>query len=107
MASNTSSQSDHSEIYYSDWANGYLKDEWRVSKNSLYARQMAVDHLVMPGSTIDFPPLIEHLIVMALTQQSRQVNQFDGGEYDGMESIDEFFPVLYVCRLLISATSWN
>ncbi|HAA27321.1 MAG TPA: AraC family transcriptional regulator [Cyanobacteria bacterium UBA8553] len=91
MTSSNLSQSDRSEINYSDWAEDHLKDEWRVSKSSLHTKHMAIEHLIMPGNTVDFPPLTEHAIVLALTHQSRQVNQFDGGEYDGVQSPDDFF----------------
>jgi AraC family transcriptional regulator len=91
MTSRTVSHADPSEVNYSDWATGHLKDEWRVEKNSLHTRHMAIEHLIMPGSTVDFPPLTEHAIVVALTHQSRQVNQFGGGAYDGVQSVGEFF----------------
>jgi AraC family transcriptional regulator len=91
MISSNLSLSGHSEVNYSDWATDHLNDEWRVSKSSLHSRQIAVEHLIMPGSTVDFPPLTEHAIVLSLTHQSRQVNQFGGGEYDGVQRLGEFF----------------
>jgi AraC family transcriptional regulator len=90
MTNSNRSQSNRSEIDYFDWATDHLKDEWRVAKNFLHTRHVAVEHLMVPSSAVELPPLTEHLIVMALTHQPRQINQFDGGEYDGVQSLDEF-----------------
>jgi hypothetical protein len=71
MASSNPSQP---EINHADWAKDQLKDEWRVSKSSLCTKHVVIDYLAVPGSTVEFPSLVEHLIVMSLTHQSRQVN---------------------------------
>ncbi|MCY6490272.1 helix-turn-helix domain-containing protein [Leptolyngbya sp. GGD] len=90
MTGNNPPQAHHAEIDYLDWAAEHLKGEWRVSKSSLYTRYVSTEHLITLPNTLECPPLIENLIVMSLTEQSRQVNRFDGGEYDGVEKPGEF-----------------
>jgi AraC family transcriptional regulator len=91
MTNSNLAQSDQSEIDFLDWARDHLKDEWRVSGNSLQTVHVGIEYLSMPSSTLELPPLAEHTIAIARTHQSRQVNQFDASEYDGVQHPGEFW----------------
>ena len=60
------------------------------SKPPIQVGDLAVEHLITPPSEMATSPSSHHILLFTLSQGSRQVNQFDNKEYDGVNNVGDF-----------------
>lgn len=69
-----------------------MKEEWLLSRQTIRAGELIIEHHIEPPDEIEMPPLSHHLMAFHLSDYgSRQVSRFDGREYDGAMYRGEFW----------------
>ena len=69
-----------------------MKDEWLLSRQTIHAGELIIEHHIEPPDEIEMPPLSHHLMCFHLSDYgSRQVSRFDRREYDGAMYSGEFW----------------
>ena len=69
-----------------------MKDEWLLSRQTIRAGELIIEHHIEPPDEIEMPPLSHHLLGFHLSDYgSRQVSRFDGREYDGAMYSGDFW----------------
>ena len=61
------------------------------SKAPIQVGDLTVEHCITQPSEMELSPSSHHLLAVTLSPCSRQVNQFDNKEYDGVNNIGDFF----------------
>ncbi|MEO1352630.1 MAG: AraC family transcriptional regulator [Cyanobacteria bacterium J06635_15] len=69
---------------------GSIKDEWRVSKQSIHSGDLIVSHVVLPPDEIAHPPLTHHCLVLQTQHNVHSIIRIDDQEYNGVRSIGNF-----------------
>ena len=69
-----------------------MKEEWLLSRKTIHAGELIIEHHIEPPDEIEIPPLSHHLMAFHLSDYgARQVSRFDGREYDGAMYSGEFW----------------
>ena len=58
--------------------------EWDLSRQSIQARNLIVEHHLQPPDEVEVPALTHHLLTLQLSEGTRQITRLDGHEYDGL-----------------------
>lgn len=61
------------------------------SKPPLQVGDLAIEYLIAPPSELETVPSTHHFLMLGLSHGTRQINKFDGGEYDGSVNSGDFF----------------
>ena len=61
------------------------------SKSPIQVGGLAIEYLIAPPSELETLPISHHFLMFNLSDGTRQVNQIDGGEYDGSIKSGDFF----------------
>lgn len=61
------------------------------SKPAIQVGGLVIEYLIAPPSELETLPISHHFLMFNLTEGTRQVNQIDGGEYDGSIKSGDFF----------------
>ncbi|MEG3845287.1 AraC family transcriptional regulator, partial [Microcoleus sp. herbarium14] len=61
------------------------------SKPPMQVGGLGINYLITPPSELETAPSTDHFLMVNFSHGNRQVNQFDGGEYDGSVNSGDFF----------------
>jgi AraC family transcriptional regulator len=62
-----------------------VKPEWLLTRQSLHTGGLVVEHQIQPADQIETSGLSHHVLGLLLNGGTRQVNRFNGQEYDGTQ----------------------
>lgn len=68
-----------------------MKPEWLIARRSIQAGGLVVEHSIQPADEIETPGGSHHLLGLLLKGGTRQVNRFNGQEYDGSQQQGDFW----------------
>ncbi len=68
-----------------------FKEEWILSQRWIHSGGLIINHCIAPPDEVNSPPITDHLMVVKLSNGTRQINSFNEQEYDGVIHKGEFF----------------
>lgn len=106
LSDSESNESSHSSHGQCDRLTRDMSDilaEFR-SQSPIQLGNLTIEHIACPPDEAEVTPNDRHMLMFPLSYDTRHVNQFDGGEYDGPVDSGDFYllpagqPALYACE---------